>query len=409
MPSIYASEIDPRIPVYIISDEQRLAQVVTNLLANAVKFTPEYGKIYLKAELEEITGGECVIRVSVKDTGIGISEEQQQQLFKSFQQADTGISRRFGGTGLGLAISKNIVELMNGKIWIESELEKGAAFIFRIKAKIKTLETRAWDWKGINAVVAEDSAGSTGYAADILEMYGASCASFGDPQDALDFIASNKTDIVIIDMSLKGMNGFEFSKRLMSAEKKMRAVIVSNADNSEYAEELSALGIDSFLQKPILPKALSVFINDYLRRGAEAEDDDAACEIENVFEGKHALIAEDVDVNREIIQTITEDMGLRITFAADGAQAVRTFENTRGFDIILMDINMPNMDGHTAARRIREIERERGYAPAPIMAMTANVFREDIEKCLESGMNDHLGKPLDIEELYRKLKKHLLN
>jgi signal transduction histidine kinase/CheY-like chemotaxis protein len=284
---------DPRIPERLISDEQRLAQVITNLIGNAVKFTPDEGHIGIEAKRLD-SGGDpasstsCTLELRVTDTGIGISKEQQGKLFQSFVQVDSGISRKFGGTGLGLAISKRIVEMMRGSIWIESEVGKGSAFIFTMQAEIPLAEIHAKD--------GEQSAG-----------------------DAPD------------------------------------------------------------------------------------EEEDG----ENDFTGKRILLAEDVEINREIVLTVLEPMGIAITQAEDGQRAFDIFTaNPEQFDLIFMDIHMPGVDGYEATRLIRAFDHPLAQT-VPIIAMTANVFREDVERCRDAGMNDHMGKPLDFDEVIAVLRKYL--
>ena len=272
--------LDPDAPRFIESDDQHLEQVIVNLLSNAVKFTPEYGTITLTAILEDETAGICTLRVSVTDTGIGISEENQKKLFRSFEQADGGISRKFGGTGLGLAISKSLVEMMGGTIWIESEEGKGASFIFNIK-----------------------------------------CKRMDDP----------------------GTKG--------------------NGTGLEDGE-----------------------IPDYT--------------------GKRILLADDVDINREIVLALLDDTGVIIDCAEDGRDAVQKFKDYPDYDMIFMDIHMPEVDGYEATRQIRALG-SRQAMKAPIVAMTANVFREDVERCLEAGMNDHIGKPVELDAILSKMNQYL--
>ncbi|MDR1177910.1 MAG: response regulator [Spirochaetaceae bacterium] len=275
--------IDKKIPPCLIGDDHRLAQVITNLLGNAVKFTPEEGSIRIDADLDGEEDGCCVIRISVSDTGIGISGEQQERLFTSFQQADGNTSRKFGGTGLGLAISKQIVELMNGSIWIESEPGRGSRFIFTVKIK-----------RG--------------------EAGGSSAVGQGGVADRIDD-----------------------------------------------------------------------------------------------FSGRHILLVEDVEINMEIVVSLLEPTGLVMDWAENGVVAVKLFsEQGDAYSLILMDVQMPEMDGFEATRRIREIEQERGgEGHIPIIAMTANVFREDIDKCLAVGMNGHVGKPVNIQDLLAVLRGYL--
>ncbi|MCL2814954.1 MAG: ATP-binding protein [Oscillospiraceae bacterium] len=277
--------VDPNIPQPLIGDEQRLAQVITNLLGNAVKFTPNKGSIDIGAYFLEEENGVCTIKISVTDTGIGISPEQQLNLFKTFQQADTQTSRKFGGTGLGLAISKSIVGLMSGKIEVESEMGKGANFAFTVQMK--------------------------------------------------------------------------------RADKKSPS--------------------DSETQNP---------------KGDKAD-------INGIFCGHRILLAEDVELNREIVLALLEPTELAIDCASNGVEAVKMFIDSPGrYEMIFMDVQMPDMDGYEATRKIREFDTANAKT-MPIVAMTANVFKEDVEKCLAAGMNDHIGKPIDLYEVLCVLEKYL--
>jgi signal transduction histidine kinase len=291
----------PDLPRFVIADDQRLAQVITNLLTNAVKFTPEQGSVILAVEVStEYAGAFCTLKVSVIDTGIGISEEQRARLFSRFEQADGSIARKYGGTGLGLAISKSILELMGGRIWVESEKGKGSSFFFEIKVAID--------------------------------------------------------DTVSADADSEGA---------VSAH------------------------------KPVDP--------DQTEDNAGEALPDAG-----VFAGQRILLAEDVAINREIILALLEDTGVIIDCVENGAQAVKLFsENADKYRLIFMDMQMPEMDGLEASRRIRALE-SKAAKTVPIIAMTANVFSEDIERCLNAGMDDHIGKPIDFDDLMKKLKKYLL-
>lgn len=280
--------IGDALPFSVVSDEQRLAQVIANLLANAAKFTPEGGAITLSADLLEEKDGLCDLLFTVRDTGIGVSAEQRERIFHSFEQADGGISRKYGGTGLGLAISKRIVEMLGGSIRVESEPGEGAAFFFTIRAA-----------RGSAADDRRDSAAKT---ADCPDGNG---------------------------------NG-------------------------------------------------------------------------GVFSGKRVLLAEDVALNREIVLALLEETGLAIDCAENGVIACDMARSAEPpYDLILMDIHMPERDGYESTRRIRA-EESPALRVVPIVAMTANVFRGDVEKCLEAGMNDHLSKPIDVDEVMRKLKQYLL-
>jgi PAS domain S-box-containing protein len=281
--------VDPGVPGNIISDEQRLSQVITNLISNAVKFTPEAGSISVGVKALSRDEKECVLEISVSDTGIGIPAEQQAKLFHSFEQADTSISRKFGGTGLGLAISKKIVDLMDGHIRVESEAGKGSSFIFTIRA----------------GIAPEDSASGK--------------KAYGLEQD--------------------------------------------NGDDGN---------------------------------------------LDGRYAGLRILLAEDVDINREIVITVLEPTGVVIEEAENGKCAFEKFAAAPGnYDLILMDIQMPGMGGYESTRLIREMESEKARE-VPIIAMTANAFREDVEAALAAGMNGHLAKPLDFDVLVKTLDQFLL-
>jgi signal transduction histidine kinase len=290
--------IDEAIPKILIGDEQRLAQVITNLLGNAIKFTPEQGNIRLTARYIKEENGLYTIQISVSDTGIGISNEQQASLFQPFQQAESGTTRKYGGTGLGLVISKRIVEMMGGRIWIESEPGKGSTFSFTIRAQKSSL------------------ANSSGLQASSYDTQ--VCSADADKQQA-----ENKADI------------------------------------------------------------------------------------EGVFAGRRILLAEDVEINREIVKTLLEPTQVEIDCAVNGKEALDMFrQSSEKYDMIFMDMQMPEMDGYEATRCIRALDLPKAKT-IPIIAMTANVFREDVEKCLQAGMNGHIGKPLDFNIVMERLQVYL--
>jgi len=292
--------IDGNMPKNFVGDDQRLAQVVTNLIGNAVKFTPENGSIEVDSQFLGEEDGVCTIQIDVKDSGIGVSPEQQAKLFESFQQADSSTARKFGGTGLGLTISRNIVEMMGGRIWIESELGKGATFSFSVQLK--------------------KSAGVS-------------------KESALD-----------------------------SGEKA----------NEYPVDELGEAG--NVAQTPA-----------------------------DIFQGRRILLADDVEINREIVQILLEPTMLEVDCVENGIEAVKMFsESPEKYDMILMDVQMPEMDGYEATRTIRALDIPKARS-VPIIALTANVLKEDVEKCIESGMDDHLGKPLDYDDVIRQLRRYLLD
>jgi len=296
--------IDESIPNVLVGDAQRFVQVITNLLGNAVKFTHDEGEIWIETRLLGEEGGVCIIQISVSDTGIGISPEQQTYLFESFQQAESDTARNFGGTGLGLSISKSIVEMMGGSIHVRSELGKGSTFSFTVRL----------------------------------------ARGKGAGQSQSDSTRATET-----------------------------AIPTAVFPGSE-------------------PKRLDI----------------SASENIGIFAGRSILLAEDVEINREIVIALLSPTGINIDCAENGAEAVSMFSAAPDkYDLIFMDLHMPGTDGYEATRRIRDLKIPEAGA-VPIVAMTANVFKEDIERCLESGMNGHIGKPLDFDEVLMHLRSHLL-
>ena len=406
--------VDRHIPKILFGDDQRLAQVVTNLLSNAIKFTPEKGSIVLHTYFMGETDGVCVIKIAVKDTGIGLSPEQQVKLFHSFEQADSGTSRRFGGTGLGLAICKNIVEMMDGKIWVDSELGKGSTFAFTAKiARGKTKErTRSEeiDWAKIRILAVDDDKYVLQDFEGIVKKFGAHCDTASSGAEALELIRQNGVyNLIFIDWKMPGMDGIQLTEELKKEASKTGdafVIMISAADSSYVAGTAKQAGVNKFLQKPLFPSTISDMIYEYFATEEKREK----IEGNNTggrFEGYTILLAEDVEINREIVLTLLEPTGLVIDCAGNGKEAVRMFsEAPDRYDLIFMDMQMPEMDGLEATRRIRKLP---GAENIPIIAMTANVFKEDMENCREAGMNRHIGKPLNFDEVTEVLRTYLLS
>jgi PAS domain S-box-containing protein len=409
------ARISGDVPKNIVADEQRLAQVLTNLLSNAVKFTPEEGTITLSVKKTADRDNLSTIKIEVIDTGIGISPEQQKKLFSLFEQADGTVARKYGGTGLGLAISKSIVELMGGEIWVESELGKGAVFAFEItveQGKSEAVLSARVDWEKLRVLAVDDSPEVLEYFKDFAATTGIHCETADGGEAALTLMENNPPfDFVFVDWRMPGINGVELAQRIKEKFGAQTIVIMISAAEWEAIEEdAKTAGVDGFVPKPLFPSALVDCINT--RFGAKnAATVEAAEEPDynsNIFAGFNILLAEDVEINREIVLTLLEETGVAIDCAENGVQAVDMFKAAPAkYNIILMDIHMPEMDGYEATRRIRTLDLPEAKT-VTIMAMTANVFREDVEKCLAAGMNDHLGKPIDIDELMKKLRLYLL-
>jgi len=407
--------IEKDIPATLIGDSQRLAQIITNLLGNAVKFTPEHGSINLDARLLREDGDNSVIQVSVTDTGIGITPEQQTRLFQSFQQAESSTTRKFGGTGLGLSISKRIVEMMGGRIWVESEPDKGSVFSFTVQMKSGAKKNRALPDMDINLdniriLVVDDAPDVLTFFAKIMQEYGISCDTAANWKDAIALVRENGAyNIYFIDWKMPGVDGIELTRKLKNRAAitgKSVVIMISAAEFCAVKDEAKEVGIDRFLSKPLFPPTIVDIINERVgHRQKRMTKAQPGADIN--FKGCHILLAEDVEINREIVQALLEPTQLEIDCAENGVEAFKKFSKNPGlYDVILMDLQMPEMDGYEAARRIRSFDAPKAKT-IPIIALTANVFKEDIEKCLSSGMNDHLGKPIDMGELLAKFEQYL--
>ena len=408
------------LPAYIESDVLRLSQVIINLLTNAIKFTPEKGTVTLAVEKISETGNEAELRIEVSDTGIGISPEQQERLFNSFEQADAGISQNYGGTGLGLSISKRIIEMMGGNIWIESELGKGAKFIFTIRVKksdekIQELIPAHMSVKNIRVLAVDSAPEFRAYFQHVMEGFKFSCDVAESGAEAIAMFkdtGNSPYNIVFTDWKLPDMSGIELASVINELGKSTEVIlIVPITDRADIEKEANAAGIRYYLSKPLFPSSIIDVINPCLGFVRNTFDDSAQSESgpgSFDFSGYDILIAEDIEINREIMTAILEETNISIIFAENGKTAVSAFkEDPDKYDLILMDIQMPEMNGLEATKEIRMLDSPRAKE-IPIIAMTANVFREDIDECLDAGMNDHIGKPIDQLSLFEKLRKHLI-
>ena len=407
------------VPAIIFGDELRLSQVITNLLSNAVKFTPDRGCVVLTVSKTAESGNDVILQIEVADNGIGISAEHQARLFSSFEQADGSISRKFGGTGLGLAISKRIVELMGGSIWIESELGKGSKFTFTVKVqkvedKNHSKISPKIDKNNLRILAVDDSEETLRCFSEVMAAHNLPCDVAIRGEDALSMIresGSKPYNIFFIDWQMPEMDGIELTKKIKEITSDNSVVfMISVAAWSGIEAEALLAGVKSFIPKPLFPSSLVNAINECL--GVESAKTEVRAQTRSSIPdfGKHTiLIAEDIEINREIMVAVLEDTHISVDFAENGREAVSAYQNNPGkYSLILMDIQMPEMNGYEATRQIRSLESEFNTEKnIPIIAMTANVFKEDIENCLAAGMNNHIGKPIDSSALFETLKAYL--
>ncbi len=400
------------LPSVLVGDELRLEQVLTNLLSNAIKFT-DSGMVILKVELKEkIDSNRVLLEFSVEDSGIGMTKDQLDRLFKPFTQADNTITRKFGGSGLGLSISSSIVEAMGGKIRVESVLDVGSRFYFEIE-----LDVLSWggcfysiEKDPYKVLIVDDVEISREVLANILERFGCKHDGASDGFEAIDMIKiadreDEPYDFILMDYKMPKMDGKETIKMISQMHKDGELKYSSSSIMmfSACAKEdigVDDIKIDLFLPKPITSSTLfDAFSN--IKKGIVKKDHIEHKDNPMDLSGISILLFEDNPINQEVTSMMLQKVGAKIEIANDGKEGVEKFlEGRDRYDIILMDIQMPQMSGYEAALKIREVNKK-----IPIVALTAAAMVEDREKALESGMNDHIGKPINSKELYSKIAK----
>ncbi len=408
--------IDEDVPHDVVGDELRLSQVITNLLSNAIKFTPDYGSIHLNVSKRE-EGDAFVLHVEIQDTGIGISPEQISRLFTSFEQAEGNIARRFGGTGLGLAISRRIVEMMGGEIGVSSEVGRGSCFRFtvRLTRAHKSSATRLDKtlYARLRVLVVDDDPAVLDFFQRALRDLGSAFELCASGEEAVERTqaavrAGHPFDIAFVDYLMEGMNGIDTVRAIKRVAGDCVKVIMISISNWNTIElEAAEVGVARFILKPLFQSAIVNAINELvLNKEMLAAATPPEAFVQNGLAGKRMLLAEDIEINREITITLLSDTGIQIDCAENGEEALRMFrEDQSRYDLILMDVQMPLMDGLEATRRIRGL----GTAAAlsvPIIALTANAFKEDVETCRAAGMMDHIGKPIDADALLEKVARY---
>ena len=406
-------KLDSNIPRFLVADEQRLSQVITNLMSNAVKFTPDHGSITLSADVIACAGSVYRLRFGIADTGIGITKEQLSRLFHSFEQANGGISRKFGGTGLGLAISKRIVELMNGRIWVDSTINVGSTFFFEIEMR-KGSNIRSSYFppdvtlSNLRILAVDDDPDVLDYFRTIMKAHNIHCETATGGYSALSMIkhAKKPFNIVFTDWHMPDMDGVKLAQRIRKLHGgNIVVVMISAVEWSHIEKEARASGVTRFISKPLFASVINNCISECLGLNTPHATKEAL-DVRN-YSGKHLLIVDDIEINREIVITLLESTGIAISCAENGREALELVSaDPAKFDMVFMDVHMPEMDGLEATRRIREIGTPHARS-LPIVAMTANVFREDVERCLAAGINEHTGKPIDKDEMMAKLDKYL--
>ncbi|TWT70791.1 PAS domain-containing hybrid sensor histidine kinase/response regulator [Crateriforma conspicua] len=411
-----AFRVDPEVPRFVVGDSTRLRQVLVNLVGNAIKFT-EAGEVVAEVRLLSQNEDEVWLSVSVRDTGIGIPAEKTQSIFDEFEQADTSTTRRFGGTGLGLAISSQLVRLMGGEIQVTSDVGVGSEFNFDIRLRAADQEVEEQHRRGMVVVggtrvlVVDDNQTNREILFEMLGNWGMLPILAESASQAMQKIESAERDsqpfgLIISDVNMPEMSGFDFIRALRSSDLACRLpVILLTSGGREGDRDLGRqLGVEERLLKPV--KQSELFDSIVRTLGISAPEDAAtlATQPHNPPEQTlKILLVEDNEINRRLAVGVLSADGHQVDVAHDGQQAVERLES-EAFDVVLMDVQMPVMDGLEATRQIRQREQSTGLHQ-PIIAMTAHAMKGDRDRCLEAGMDDYLAKPIRVSELRTKLSK----
>ena len=405
------------VPLALVGDPLRLGQVMINLCNNAVKFTEE-GEIVISTRLINKETESITLQFTVRDTGVGLTEEQKGKLFQAFSQADTSTTRKYGGTGLGLTICKRLVNMMGGDIWVESEPGKGSEFIFTAKFGLarkisrKRLEPSV-DLRGMRVLVVDDNASSREILQSLLETmsFEVTVAASGEEGIAeLEKAAKSRPyKLVVMDWRMPGMDGIKAAgliKKHPKLPQKPKIIIATAYGREEVMQRSEQVGADGFLLKPVGQSML--FDTIMLAFGKEAAEREPVArasgsdEVElGKIRGTRVLLAEDNEINQQVAEEILQQAGLVVSIANNGKEALEMC-SAGNYEVVLMDIQMPVMGGFEATQAIRKDER---FKDLPIIAMTAHAMAGDREKSIEAGMNDHVTKPIDPDQLISALMK----
>ncbi|MBN2004085.1 MAG: response regulator [Anaerolineae bacterium] len=407
--------VAPEVPAAVVGDVTRLRQILVNLLSNAVKFTDE-GEVVATVHLDEATAppqGHVALHFAVKDTGIGIPDDRMDRLFQSFSQVDASTTRRHGGTGLGLVISRRLVELMGGKMWVESNAGQGSIFHFTLQAPIAELPRRVDphkiqpDLKGKHVLIVDDNATNRQILTLQTQAWGMDPVATASPHEALEWLERGEAfDLALLDMQMPEMDGVMLAAEMhkIAGAQEIPLVMLTSLGQEEIQNP--SVHFAAFLTKPIRASQLyDALVTIFAEALVYSIEENTEPQFDTAMAQRlplHILVAEDNPVNQKLALLMLERMGYRADLAGDGKEVLEAL-NRQPYDVILMDVQMPQMDGLEATRRIRA---QSGVADRPrIIAMTANAMKEDRQICLEAGMNDYLSKPIQVPELVAALNR----
>ena len=415
--------IGDRVPAFIHSDPGRFRQVIVNLMGNAAKFI-EHGEIELSLDVVEEEGKRMKLLTKVRDTGIGIRQDQLGHVFEPFKQADGSTTRKYGGTGLGLSICRQISRLMGGDVWVESTPDQGSTFHFTCwvdqsqKQFPKPTERHLLD--GRRVLIVDDNPINLEILANTLKRVNMEVLRINDPRLFMktvqeSFNRDQAIDICIIDIQMPGISGFDLAREIRKQAPPIGAIplLAFSSSTLSRSKKFQEAGFNGFLPKPIRRRKLIKMVERLLGFKDAVTEESMPEEIvtqhsinEESKHSLHILLAEDNPINLKLARFILEKAGYTLTVALNGEEALEKFcQDPDGIDMILMDIQMPKMDGKQATQEIRR----RGYKDIPIIAMTAEAMKGDREKCIEAGMNDYIAKPIKRNIVFAMLKKYCLD
>jgi CheY-like chemotaxis protein/HPt (histidine-containing phosphotransfer) domain-containing protein len=408
-------DVGSDVPEALLGDPLRLGQVLTNLYSNALKFS-ESGEVILRVRLVQTSGESARLQFSVRDSGIGMSAEQIQQLFLPFNQVDTLPSRRSTGTGLGLAICKHLVTMMEGEIWVQSEPDQGSEFFFTatfgLGAPQRAPQAIAGPGlAGLRILVVDDSPNSLAVIQAMATHLGFQAATVASAAEAMEALQREPYDLVMLDWRMPAMDGFEAARWIRSSPglaSAPRIIMMTAYGDEEMRDRVAAEGLDGFLSKPITASSLLDGIMSAFGRKAafplpEIKDEPFAPEDLARIRGAQVLLVEDNDYNQQVASELLARMGVQVTLAGNGGEAIAQV-HSRHFAAVLMDLQMPGMDGFEATQQLR---RDPAFASLPILAMTAHVMSQEREHCRSIGMNDYITKPICPRDLAATLARWL--
>lgn len=407
----YECHIKGQVADHYIGDDMKLRQVMINILGNAVKFTPEGGKVTFVVEELAHFDGKTTLRLTMTDTGVGMSPEYLPKIFDAFTQEDGSSTNRYGSTGLGMPITKSLVELMNGHLEVESQKDVGSTFTATVTLA-DSERSDAGEAEGelqpheMAVLVIDDDPVAREHARVVLGQVGVSCDAAGSGAEGLEMVRVRHArrepyNLILVDWKMPGMDGIEVTRRIREVVGHESAIIILTAHNwDDIADEALEAGVDTFVTKPLFASTVMDEFRDAFRRKGLLDNSHKVG-----LAGRRILLAEDMMVNAEIMMMVLSMRDMEVDHAENGKLAVELFEGHEAgyYDAILMDMRMPVMDGLEAARAIRAMDRADAQS-IPIIALTANAFDEDVQRSMQAGLNAHLSKPVEPEVLFETLE-----